>query len=195
MISAMSLRPSSIAFAPALALTIALAASAPAAAQTMEFGCPDPGTTFTFDSGTSVVARGRDGMDCTMEIVGGGPFKVRALLIANPSPDGADTSAYIAALRPERLWPLAVGKTAEASFSAGGRTWRYVLSVARYEKRTGPGDAMIDTFVIEMNEQGDQGQRSISRWWVSPADKYVIRFDYSDSTGKANRAVVTTVKR
>ena len=52
---------------------------------------------------------------------------------------------------------------------------------------------MIDTFVIEMNEQGDKGERAISRWWISPADKYAIRFDYSDGTGRANRALVTSV--
>jgi len=166
-----------------------------AAAQTMDFACPEPGTTFTYDSGVKVVAKGRDGMDCTMEIVGGRPYKLRALLIDNPSPDGKDTSAFIAALRPERLWPLEVGKKIEARYSAGGRSWDYILSVARYEKRTGPGNAMIDTFVIEMNEQGDKDQRSLSRWWISPADKFAIRYDYSDGAGHANRAVVTSVTR
>ncbi len=166
-----------------------------AAAQTMDFACPDPGTTFTYDSGVKVVAKGRDGMDCTMEIVGGKPYKLRALLFDNPSPDGKDTSAFIAALRPERLWPLEVGKKIEARYSAGGRSWDYILSVARYEKRTGPGDAMIDTFVIEMNEQGDKDQRSLSRWWISPADKFAIRYDFSDGAGHANRAVVTSVTR
>jgi hypothetical protein len=179
----------------AAVLSAVLTFGPPAVAQTMDFACPDPGTTFTFDSGISVVSRGRDDMDCKMEVVGGAPFKVRALLIANPSPDGASTSAFIAALKPERLWPLKIGNKVEANFSAGGRSWNYVMTVARYEKRMGPGDALIDTFVIEMNEQGADGQRSISRWWVSPADKYVIRFDWSDSNGKANRALVTTVKR
>jgi hypothetical protein len=172
-----------------------VALAVPAFGQTMEFGCPNPGTTFTFDSGVNIVARGQEGMDCKMEIVGGAPFKVRGLLIANPSPDGADTSSFIAALRPERLWPLKVGNKVEASYSAGGRSWNYILTVARYEKRLGPGDAQVDTFVIEMNEQGADGQRSISRWWVSPVEKYVIRFDSSDSTGKANRAIVTAIKR
>jgi hypothetical protein len=181
--------------ASGLAVALALAAFAsPASGQTMEFGCPNPGTTFTYDSGTNVVARGQDGMDCKMEIVSVAPFKVRALLIANPSPDGADTSAFIAALRPERLWPLKVGNTIEASYSTGGRSWTYVLSVARYEKRMGPGDALFDTFVVEMNEQGADGQRSISRYWVSPVEKYVIRFDSSDSSGRANRAIVTAIK-
>jgi hypothetical protein len=160
----------------------------------MEFACPEPGTTITFDSGVNVVARGQEGMDCKMEVVGGAPFKLRALLIANPSPDGANTSAFIAAVRPERLWPLKVGNKIEASFSAGGRSWNYVLTVARYEKRLGPGDALFDTFVVEMNEVGDTGQRSISRWWISPVEKYVIRFDSSDSNGRANRAVVTAIK-
>jgi hypothetical protein len=179
-----------------LSFVLALTALAGAAsAQTMSFGCPDPGTTFAFDSGTDIVARGQDEMDCKMEIVGGAAFKMRGLLIANPSPDGSDTSAFIAALKPERLWPLAVGKKVEANYSVGGRTWHYILSVARYEKRMGPGDALFDTFVIEMNEQGDKGQRSISRWWVSPVEKYVIRFDWSDSNGGANRAVVTSIKR
>lgn len=166
-----------------------------AAAQTMEFGCPDPGTTFTFDSGVKVISRGRDGMDWKMDSVGGAPFKLRALLIANPAPDGSDTSAYIAALRPERLWPLEVGKKIEARYSVGGRTWNYIFSVPKTEKRTGPGNAMIDTFVVEMNESGDKGERSVSRWWISPADKYAIRFDATNSNGIANRAIVTEVTR
>ena len=178
----------------AAALAAALLSSAAANAQTMDFACPDPGTTFTYDSGTKVVARGRDGMDCTMEIVGGKPYKLRALLFDNPSPDGSDTTAYINALKPERLWPLAVGKKIEADFSSGGKNWHYTLSVVRAEKRTGPGDAMIDTFLVEMQEQGPAGQRSVSRWWISPADKFSIRYDFSDGS-RANRAVVTSVTR
>jgi hypothetical protein len=177
-----------------LALTASLAFAAPAAAQTMEFGCPTPGTVFTYDSGISVVARGQDNMDCAMENVGGKPFKVRALLISNPSSDGSNTSALIAALRPERLWPLKVGNRIDATYSAGGPSWNYVLTVARYEKRLGPGDALIDTFAIEMTEQGPTGQSSITRWWVSPVEKFVIRYDWSDSNGKANRAIVTSIK-
>jgi hypothetical protein len=182
--------------APCSAIALALVAFAsPAVAQTMEFGCPDAGTTFTFDSGVNIVARGQSGMDCTMDVVGGKPFKVRGLLIANPSPDGGDTSSFIAALRPERLWPLKVGNKIEASYSVGGRSWTYILAVARYEKRLGPGDALFDTFVIEMNEVGSEGQRSVSRWWIAPVEKYVIRFDSSDSNGRANRAIVTTIKK
>lgn len=179
----------------ALSLALAVVALPTAAsAQTMDFGCPKPGTTFVFDSGATITARGQDGMDCTMQFADGKNFKVRALLFANPAPDGSDISAFIAALKPERLWPLAVGKKIEASYSAGGRSWNYVLTVANFEKRTGPGDALFDAFVIEMQEQGDKGQRSVSRWWVSTAEKYVLRFDWSDDSGKANRAVVTSVK-
>ncbi|MGD9880993.1 MAG: hypothetical protein AB7F22_33290 [Reyranella sp.] len=170
-------------------------ASGELAAQTMDFACPAPGTTFTYDSGTKVVVRGRDGIDCLMDRDGGAPFRLRALLFDNPSANGADISAFLAALKPERLWPLEVGKRIEARYSVGGRTWSYVLTVARYERRTGPGDALIDTFVIEMNEAGENGQRSISRWWISPADKFAIRYDYSDGAGQANRAVVTSVTR
>src|SRR5579871_6637440 len=99
-----------------LVLAAALAVAAPTVAQTMEFACPTPGTIFTYDSGVSVVARGQEGMDCAMENVGGKPFKVRALLISNPSSDGSNTSALIAALRPERLWPLKVGNRIEATY-------------------------------------------------------------------------------
>src|SRR6478609_2295855 len=175
------------------AAALALLASA-ASAQTMEFGCPKPGTTFVFDSGTSMTARGTEGMDCTMQKLGGPLVKVRALLFDNPNPDGKDTSAFIAALKPERLWPLQVGKKIEASYSVGGQTWNYVLSVARFEKRMGPGNALFDAFVIEMNEQGDKGYRSISRWWVSPVENYALRYDFSNSSGNANRAVVTSIK-
>jgi hypothetical protein len=188
----MTMRPAAVLLA---ALFPILFESLGAAAQTMDFACPQPGTIFTYDSGTKVEAKGRDGVDCNMQIVGGKPYKLRALLIDNPSPDGRNTSAFIAALRPERLWPLEVGKKIEARYSADGLSWDYILSVVRYEKRSGPGNAMIDTFVIEMNEQGNKGERSISRWWISPADKFAIRYDYSDGAGHANRAVVTSVMR
>lgn len=186
MIGGMILRSAAVVLAALLPATVA--------AQTMDFACPDPGTTFTYDSGVKVIARGRDGMDCNMDRVGGKPFKLRALLFDNPSPDGADMSAYINALRPERLWPLEVGRKIEARYSSGGGTWTYTLAVVRTEKRTGPGDRLIDTFLVEMNEHGDKGGRSVSRWWISPADKFAIRYDYSDGS-RANRAVVTSVTR
>jgi hypothetical protein len=166
-----------------------------ASAQTLEFGCPKPGTTFVFDSGTSMTARGVEGMDCIMEKAGGAAVKVRALLFDNPGPDGKDTSAFVGAIRPERLWPLQVGKKIEASYSAGGQTWSYVLSVARVEKKMGPDNALFDAFVVEMNEQGDKGYRSISRWWVSSAERYVLQYDFSNSDGRSNRALVTSIKR
>ena len=65
--------------------------------------------------------------------------------------------------------------------------------MARYEKRNGPGDVPIDTFLIEMQEQGAKGDRAISRWWISPADKFAIRYDFSNDSGKANRALVTMI--
>jgi hypothetical protein len=173
----------------------ALLLPAAARAQTMDFACPQPGTTFTYDSGTKVTAKGRDGFDCLMAIVGGRPYRLRALLFDNPAPDGGDMTAYIKALGPERLWPLQVGRKIEADYSAGGRTWHYVLGVPRVENRRGPGDRPIDTFLVEMNEQGPGGQRSISRWWIAPADAFAIRYDYSDGSGKANRAVVTSISR
>ena len=181
----------------ALSLTIAVifaALSVPALGQTMEFGCPSPGTTISFDSGTRLVSRGQDGMDCKMESADGKSFKMRGLLISSLGPDGGDNSAFIAALKPERLWPLKVGNKIEGSYSVGGKTWTYILSVARREKKAGPGGALFDTFLVEMNEQGDGGFRSVSRWWISPEKKYFIQFDASNSTGTSNRAVVTEIK-
>lgn len=168
---------------------------ATAQSETLEFACPEPGTTFTYDSGLKVTARGRDGFDCLMETAEGKPYRLRALLFDNPSTGGADVSAFIAALRPERLWPLQPGKKIEADYSAGGSRWHYVLSVPGTERRTGPGDKLVDTFLVEMNEQGPGGQRSVSRWWIAPADRFAIRYDYNDGAGKANRALVTTVSR
>lgn len=180
-------------FRPSAALLLVLFAGE-AAAQTMAFGCPTPGTTFIFDNDTKVVARGQDGMDCKMETVDGGPFKMRALLIPNPGPDGSDTSAFLATLKPERLWPLSVGKKVEARHTTPQGSWSYILQVADYEQRSGPRGALVDTFVIELNEQGPENFRSLSRWWISPAEKYMIRFDATNSKQVSNRAVVTDIK-
>jgi hypothetical protein len=173
---------------------LALAFTGPASAQTMPFACPTPGTQISFDSGLTVVSRGQDGHDCKMDTIGGKPFKVRALMFANPSADGGDMTAFIDALKPERLWPLEVGKKIETTYHSGGKSWNYILSVAKYDKREGPGGTLFDCFVIEMNEQGPEGFRSLQRWWISTVEKYMIQWDASNSNGKANRAVVTEIK-
>ncbi|MCA0304113.1 MAG: hypothetical protein LCH95_17040 [Proteobacteria bacterium] len=178
----------------AAALAAALLLPAAAGAQTMEFGCPEPGTTFTYDSGVKVTAKGREGNDCLMEIVGGKPYKLRALLFDNPAPDGRDMTTFIDTLKPERLWPLEIGRKIEARFTGGGRTWNYTMSVAKQEKRTGPGGALADVWLVEMIEQADKGGRSLSRWWISPKDKFAIAFDFTNGEGKATRARVTEVK-
>jgi hypothetical protein len=179
-------------FAPAFAtLLMPIAAQA----QTMDFGCPEPGTIITYDSATKVIAKGRDGFDCLMENVGGKPYRLRALLFDNPAAGGQDMSAFIAALKPERLFPLQVGKKVEADYSAGGRSWHYVLSVAKHEKREGPGGRLVDAFLVEMTEQGSKNERGVSRWWIAPAYNFAFRFDYSDGAGTANRALVTSISR
>ena len=179
----------------AAALAAVLLLPAMAGAQTMEFACPEPGTTFTYDSGVKVTAKGREGMDCLMQIVDGKPYKLRALLFDNPAPDGRDMTAYIDALKPERLWPLEIGRKIEARYSVGGRTWNYTLSVPKQEKRTGPGGALVEVFLVEMIEQAEKGGRSLSRYWISPKDRFVIAFDFSDGAGKATRARVTEITR
>ena len=145
------------------ALSLGLILAVPASAQTMPFACPTPGTKISFDNDVVVVAKGQDGMDCAMDMEGGKPFKIRGLLFANPSTDGGDMTAFISALKPERLWPLEVGKKIEATYGSGSKSWHYILAVTTYEKRMGPGDALFDCFVIEMNEQGPDGFRSVSR--------------------------------
>ena len=177
------------------AFLAALVLPAAVSAQTMDFACPAPGTTFTYDSGTKVIAKGRDGWTCLMENVGGKPYKLSALLFDNPAAGGKDMSAFIAAIKPERLFPLQIGKKIEADYSADGRTWHYVLSVAKHEEREGPDGRLVDAFLVEMTEQGPKNERGVSRWWIAPAYNYAIRFDYSDGAGTANRALVTSIKR
>jgi hypothetical protein len=145
----------------ALALT---ALAGMASAQTMDFACPTPGTTFVFDSGANIVARGQEGMDCKMEIAGGKPFKVRGLLFDNPAADGSDKSAFIEALKPERLWPLAIGKKIEATYSVGGRSWKYILT-SPVMRTHGPRRCAVRRLRHRDERAGRQGERSVSRWW------------------------------
>lgn len=181
-------------FARFFPIVVACALTLPVAAQAMDFACPPPGTTIVFDSGVKAVARGKDGNDCVMEAVGAAPFRMRALMMANPGPDGSDTTALLASLRLERLFPLAVGKRIEARHSSSAGTWDYVLTVARLQPLAIPGGALHDTYVVEMTEQATNGPyRSISRWWISPKANYLLRYDFSDSTGRSNRALVTEI--
>ncbi len=179
---------------PLLTFLAALGLATPGMAQGLKLSCPTPGTTISFDSGVVVVARGKEGNDCLMDTVGGPSFRAHALIMQNPGPDGSDTSALIASIRPERLWPLQVGKRIEAKHSSSKGSWNYVLTVARTQQLEGPGGALQDTYLIEMTEQATNSPyRSVSRWWISPKLGYLLRFDFSDSNGTSNRALVTKV--
>lgn len=171
-------------------ITVAFTISAHA----MDFNCPAPGTTIEFDSGVKVIARGKEGGDCLMDNVGGKPFRMRGLMLANPGPDGTDTTAFVNAIRPERLFPLAVGKRIEARHDSSNGSWIYVVSVARSDLLQGAAGGAHETFVVEMTEQATNGPyRSIQRWWISPRFNYLLRYDFSDSNGRSNRALVTKV--
>ena len=173
---------------------LAVVVAGSAFAQTMEFNCPPTGTTLEFDSGVKVVAKGKDGGDCLMEEVGGKPFGIRALMLANPAADGTDTTAFVNAIRPERLFPLAVGKRIEARYANNSGSWNYVLTVARFELLQGAAGGAHDAFVIEMTEQAISGPyRSVQRWWISPKFNYFLRYDFSDSNSRSNRALVTKI--
>lgn len=78
------------------------------------------------------MARGRDGMDCTMDRVGKKPSSWAPC--CSTTRLMAPTFGFPRGARPERLWPL-------------------------------EGNKIIDAFLVEMNETGDKGQRTISRWW------------------------------
>ena len=179
----------------AAVLTAALILPAAATAQTMDFACPDPGTTFTYDSGTKVVAQGPRRHGLQHGDRGRQALKLRALAVRQSLARRPRHVGLHRRVEAGALWPLEVGKKIEARYSAGGQTWNYILRWCATRSAPVPGDAMIDTFLIEMLEQGAGGHRAVSRWWISPADKYAIRFDYSDGNGKANRAVVTSVTR
>ena len=75
------------------ALLAALLPPAAGQTQTMDFACPAPGTTFTYDSGTKVIAKGRDGFDCLMQIEGGKPYRLRALDSSCPHSRAAPPSS------------------------------------------------------------------------------------------------------
>jgi hypothetical protein len=177
---------------PCLLALVGAAFALPAAA--MDLACPTVGTTIEFDSGTRVVAKGKDAGDCLMEEMGGKPFRIRALMLANPAADGADTSAFVNDIRPERLFPLTVGKRLEARHSSSKGSWTYVLSVPRTQMLEGAAGGVFETFVIEMTEQATSGPyRSVQRWWISPKHNYFLRYDFSDSNNRSNRALVTKV--
>jgi hypothetical protein len=172
-------------------LAAAFALATPAMA--MDFDCPAPGTTIEFDSGVKIVAKSKDGNDCLMER-DGKPFRIRALMLDNPGADGTDTTALIASLRPERLFPLAVGKKIEARHSSSQGSWNYVLTVTSAPQMQGPGGALYDTFLVEMTEAATSGPyRSISRYWIAPKARYLLRYDFSDSDNRFNRALVTKI--
>jgi len=175
-----------------VAATIAVAIAP--SAQAMDFNCPAPGTTIEFDSGVKVIARGMEDSDCLMDEVGGKPFRIRGLMLANPAADGSDTTAFVNAIRPERLFPLAAGKRIEARHSTSNGSWTYVMTVARTDMLQGAAGGPHETFVVEMTEQATSGPyRSIQRWWISPKHNYFLRYDFSDSNNRSNRALVTKV--
>jgi hypothetical protein len=175
-------------------LIVAIAVAVARSAFAMDFSCPAPGTAIEFDSGVKVIARAKEGGACLMDEVGGRPFRIRGLMLANPAADGSDTTAFVDAIRPERLFPLAVGKRIEARHSTSSGSWAYVLTVARIDMLQGAAGGMHETFVVEMTEHATGGPyRSIQRWWISPKHSYFLRYDFSDSNSRSNRALVTKV--
>jgi hypothetical protein len=165
-----------------------------AAAQTASFKCAKPGTTLQYSDGGSTTWIAQEGNSCKL---------------ASRSPNGTENTiiwfaptmtarpehsqSYAKQLKPETLWPLAVGKEIVGRYDGAGSqiggqgSWHNVITVDGYEKVTTKAGT-FDTFVITKQEEAlSHKYRSTIKLWYAPEPGITIKFTFTDNNA-ANRA-------
>lgn len=132
-----------------------------------------PGAIYTNDLGNTLTVTGVDGRRVTFRNQTGAEFVSHALLYAN-NPRVLGNEAVIAAI--DRLWPLAVGKRAEAWVFNADWQWKLEWVVTRREMVTVPAGT-FEAWLIEHTEtsMGD-GYIARSQTWYAPAIGWNVRF-------------------
>jgi hypothetical protein len=174
--------------------------SGAAAAQTASFKCPKPGATFQYSDGASSTWIAQEGNSCRF---------------ANRAPNGTESSvvwfaptmtarpehsqSYARQLKPETLWPLAVGKKIVGRYDGAGSqvgsqgSWHNNISVDGYEKVTTKAGT-FDTFVITKQEEAlSHKYRSTLKLWYAPELGVTVKFTFTDNNGSNRSAELVTI--
>lgn len=132
-----------------------------------------PGSVYTTSLGNTITVANVDGRKVSFVNQNGARFASHALLYAN-NPRVVGNERVAAAI--DSLWPLEVGKSAEAWVYNGEWSWKLAWKVTRRERITVPAGT-FDAWAIEHTETslGD-GYIGKSESWYAPAAGWNVRF-------------------
>lgn len=132
-----------------------------------------PGAVYTNSLGNTVTVRRVEGHVVSFTNQAGAQFVSHALLYSrNPRVQGNET-VYAAI---DRLWPLAIGKTAEAWVYNADWAWHLQWKVTRHQAITVPAGT-FDAWAIEHTETSMQdGYIGKSESWYAPSVGWNVRY-------------------
>lgn len=149
-----------------------------------QFQCPRPGTQLTTSIGGEFIFTSGEGYICRYQMMTGYSGARYAMLVESDSSwmtQGAE--------KLRGLWPLAVGKKVwfeSRGVSSDGfpGSWYETYTVTGRRTVTVPAGT-FDTYVIEWEEQGREGNsyRSRNTYYFAPAVGYFVKFEPGGTPG------------
>ena len=145
-----------------------------------------PGSVYVNDLGNTLTVTRVAGRRVTFRNQSGAEFESHAMLYAF-NPDVQGNEAAFAAV--DSLWPLAPGKTAQATVRNADGVWQFTWTVRGRERISVPAGT-FDAWAIEQTERAVGGRyvgRSVS--WYAPQVGWNVRyFDRVESDPRAPRS-------
>jgi hypothetical protein len=158
-----------------------------------QFQCPRPGTQLTTSVGGEFIFTSGDAFLCRYQMMSGYSGARYAMLVESDSSWMASGAEKL-----RQLWPLKVGnsvwfETRGVSTDGFPGSWYETYTVTGRKRVTVPAGT-FDTFVIEWEEQGREGNayRAKNTYYFAPALGYFVKFEPGESPGNKMEPWVAT---
>lgn len=171
-----------------------------AAAQNVPFKCPKPGATFQYSDGNSATWTGPEGNYCKYTgRTPNGNVSTTAWFAPTMTARLDQAQSYANQLKPEALWPLAIGKKLVGRYDGAGAqgqgSWQNTITVEGYEKVTTKAGT-FDAFVVTKVEEGLSNKyRSSTKVWYAPELAVTVKFTFTNSSGANLSGELVSIKQ
>jgi hypothetical protein len=171
-----------------------------ATAQNAPFKCPKPGTTFEYSDGNRATWTGPESNYC--KYTGRSPkgnVATTAWFAPTMTARVEQAQSYAKQLKPESLWPLAVGNKVVGRYDGTGAqgqgSWQNMITVEGYEK-VATKAGTFDAFVVTKVEEGLSNKyRSSTKTWYAPELAVTVKFAFTDSNGANWSGELVSIKQ
>lgn len=169
--------------------------------QTAAFKCPKPGTVVQYEDGSWTEWMAQEANYCRTNSK---PRNDEARLMDWYAPMASvpvnASRSWLGQVKPQTIWPLAVGKKLSARYDGAATigsytgSWIFTYTVEKYERITTKAGTFDAFLITRLQDRIDGTFKEKWSQWYALEPGITVRYDYWNSQGRTNKGDAVSIK-